>query len=176
MTTTWNLDAAHSEILFSVKHLMISNVKGTFTDATATITSNGNDFSNATATASISTASVNTKNTDRDTHLKSTDFFDADNFAHINFKGTDFKAVDTDNFELTGNLTIKDVTKPITLQVELGGVNTDPWGNVKAGFSFSGKINRKDYGLTWNAALETGGVMVSDEVKLSGELQFAKQA
>jgi len=176
MTTIWNLDAAHSEILFSVKHLMISNVKGAFTDATATIKSNGNDFSNAAVSATIDVASVNTKNTDRDNHLRNNDFFDAEKFANILFSGTGFKALDEENFELSGNLTIKNVTQPITLKVELGGVNTDPWGNVKAGFAFTGKINRKDYGLTWNAALETGGVMVSDEVKLSGELQFAKQA
>ena len=176
MTTTWNLDAAHSEILFSVKHLMISNVKGSFTDATATIKSNGNDFSNASVSATIDTASINTKNTDRDNHLRNADFFDADNFAHIQFKGNDFKAIDEENFELTGDLTIKEVTKPITLKVELGGVNTDPWGNVKAGFSFAGKINRKDFGLTWNAALETGGVLVGDDVNITLDVQFVKQA
>lgn len=176
MAQTWNLDLAHSELLFSVRHLMISNVKGQFVDFNATITAAADGFENATVQATIASGSVNTKSADRDTHLKSADFFDAEQFPEISFTGTKFSPAGEGNYELQGDLTIKGITQPITLNVEYGGTVKDPWGNEKAGFSFSGKLNRKDFGLNWNAALETGGVMVSDEVKLSGEVQFAKQA
>ena len=169
MATTWKLDPTHSEITFKVKHIMISNVKGEFTNFDAEIVAEDDTFANAKVTATIETASVFTNNADRDTHLKSADFFNAEVNPKITFEAK------TLNGDVTGNLTINGITKPVTLNVDFGGVNVDPWGNTKAGFSFEGKIKRSDFGLTWNAALETGGVMVSDEVKIAGELQFVKQ-
>jgi polyisoprenoid-binding protein YceI len=169
----WVLDPAHSELMFRVKHLMITNVKGEFKSFTAEI--DKEDFKNALVKVSVDTSSIFTNNSDRDNHLKSADFFDAENHAAMTFESSAFKQLDDDAFQLTGMLTIKGISKEINLNVEYGGTIKDPWGNEKAGFSFEGKINRKDWGLNWNAALETGGVMVSDEVKLLGEIQFTKQ-
>ncbi|HRG58454.1 MAG TPA: YceI family protein [Bacteroidia bacterium] len=175
-TTNWSIDPTHSEILFKVKHLMITNVKGEFRKFNATLSSDGNNFSQAKVNVTIDTASVFTNEDNRDNHLKSADFFDVENHKEINFVGTSFDKVDDENYTLKGNLIIKGVSKEISLNVEFGGINKDPWGNEKAGFSVSGKINRKDFGLNWNAALETGGVLVSDEVKINAEIQFVKQA
>jgi polyisoprenoid-binding protein YceI len=174
--TKWVADPTHSELHFKVKHLMITNVKGEFQKFSATIDANGEDFTSASVEATISTDSVYTNNEDRDKHLAGPDFFDTANHKEMNFTGTSFKKLDDENYELKGNLTIKGITKEVTLAVEYGGINKDPWGNEKAGFSLNGKINRKDWGLNWNAALETGGVLVSDEVKINGEIQFVKQA
>lgn len=171
--TVWVLDPTHSEITFKVKHLMISNVKGEFKNFSATV--EGENFESAKINTSIDAASVFTNNTDRDNHLKSADFFDAENFKELTFEGTSFKKVDDDEYKLTGLLTIKGVSKEITFDVEFGGMNKDPWGNEKAGFSLEGKINRKDWGLNWNAALESGGVLVSEDVKIQAEVQFVKQ-
>ena len=168
METQWNLDQSHSEITFKVRHMMISNVKGAFTDFSAAMTSSDDTFKNAKITATIKTDSINTNSSDRDAHLKGEDFFNAAANPVITFE------TDSLNNEITGNLTMNGVTKAVKLDVEFGGINVDPWGNTKAGFSFEGKINRKDFGLNWNTALETGGVMVSDEVKIAGELQFIK--
>lgn len=170
MATKWNLDPAHSEITFKVKHMMISNIKGNFTDFTAEIDAEDDTFRNAKTTATIQANSISTHNTDRDNHLKSAEFFNTEANPTITFESYAL------NDSVTGNLTVNGVTKPITLDVDFGGINVDPWGNTKAGFSFEGKINRKDFGLNWNAALEAGGVMVSEEVKIAGELQFVKQA
>ena len=155
---------------------MITNVKGEFRQFDATITSHGTDFSRASVEVSIDAASIFTNNTDRDNHLRSADFFDAENFPKLSFKGTEFTRLDDENYRLTGLLSIKDVEKELSLDVEFGGLNKDPWGNEKAGFSITGRINRKDWGLNWNAALETGGVLVSDEVKIAAEVQFVKKA
>jgi len=174
--TKWVLDPTHSELSFKVRHMMITNVKGDFRKFDASITSVGNDFSKAAIKADVDTASVYTNSDDRDAHLRSGDFFDADNHKSITFEGTSFTKLDDENYRLKGNLTIKGITKEVSLDVEFGGVNKDPWGNEKAGFSLTGKINRKDWGLNWNAALETGGMLVSDEVKIHGEVQFVKQA
>lgn len=168
MSTKWNLDPTHSEITFKVRHMMISNVKGEFRTFNAELESEDDTFKNAKVKATIQTDSVYTNNTDRDTHLKSEEFFNAAAHPQITFE------TDSLNDEITGNLTLNGVTKPVKLDVDFGGINVDPWGNTKAGFSFEGKINRKDFGLNWNAALEAGGVMVSDEVKIAGELQFVK--
>jgi len=174
-TTTWTLDPTHSELEFKVKHLMITTVTGSFTDFTAELTTEAEDFSDAKVSFEAKINSINTKNSDRDNHLKSGDFFDADTHPTIKFEGASL-AKDGDDYILSGDLTIKDTTKPVKLEVEFGGIATDPWGNVKAGFNLKGKINRNDFGLTWNAALETGGVMVSEDVRILGELQFVKQA
>ncbi|WP_294239284.1 YceI family protein [Chryseobacterium sp. sg2396] len=170
MATKWNLDPAHSEITFKVKHMMISSIKGNFTNFTAEIETEDDTFANAKTTATIQTDSISTNNTDRDNHLKSEEFFNAEANPTITFESSAL------NNEVTGNLTLNGVTKPVVLDVDFGGINVDPWGNTKAGFSFEGKINRTDFGLNWNAALEAGGVLVSDEVKIAGELQFVKQA
>ena len=168
MSTKWNLDPAHSEITFKVRHMMISNVKGEFKNFNVDLESEDENFKNVKANATIDTASISTNNTDRDNHLKSAEFFNADAHPQITFE------TDSLNDDITGNLTINGVTKPVKLDVDFGGINVDPWGQTKAGFSFEGKIKRSDFGLNWNAALEAGGVMVSDEVKIAGELQFVK--
>ena len=168
MATKWNLDTTHSEITFKVRHMMISNVKGAFNTFTAEVEAEDDTFKNAKVSATIQTDSIDTNNADRDTHLKSADFFNAEQNPTITFESTALAD------EITGNLTINGVTKPVELEVEFGGINVDPWGNTKAGFTFEGKIKRSDFGLNWNAALETGGVLVSDDVKISGDLQFVK--
>ena len=168
MATKWNLDTTHSEITFKVRHMMISNVKGAFNTFTAEVEAEDDTFKNAKVSATIQTDSIDTNNTDRDTHLKSADFFNAEQNPTITFES------DSLADDVTGHLTINGVTKPVQLEVEFGGINQDPWGNTKAGFTFEGKIKRSDFGLNWNAALETGGVLVSDEVKIAGELQFVK--
>ena len=168
MSTKWNLDPTHSEITFKVRHMMISNVKGEFTNFNVDLESEEEDFKNVKANATIDTSSISTNNTDRDNHLKSAEFFNAEAHPQITFE------TDSLNDDVTGNLTINGVTKPVKLDVDFGGINVDPWGQTKAGFSFEGKIKRSDFGLNWNAALEAGGVMVSDEVKIAGELQFVK--
>lgn len=168
----WVLDPSHSELVFKVKHLMISNVKGEFRSFQAQF--EGEDFTRSTVKVVIDAASVFTNNNDRDNHLKSGDFFDVETYPTLVFESTAFTSVDDDDYELKGLLTIKDVTKEVTLKVEYGGKMVDPYGNEKIGFSVQGKINRKEWGLNWNAALETGGVMVSEEVKISAEVQFVK--
>ncbi len=169
----WVIDPAHSELTFRVKHMMISNVKGEFTNFSIDVS--GEDILKSQITVNVDATSINTNNNDRDNHLKSADFFDAENHKELTFKSTSFKKVSGDKYELKGMLTIIDVTKEVVLDVEFGGINKDPWGVDKAGFSISGVINRKDWGLNWNAALETGGVLVSDEVRIFGEIQFSKQ-
>ena len=168
----WVLDPTHSELLFKVKHLMITNVKGEFTDFKGEITTTGEDFENARVNVSIKANSVYTNNNDRDQHLKSEDFFNVEKYDELTFVGTSFEKLDDENYRLKGDLTITGETRPISLDVEFGGRATDPWGNEKAGFSITGKINRKEWGLNWNSTLETGGVLVSDEVKIMAEVQF----
>ncbi|MHA4893995.1 YceI family protein [Pedobacter sp. PWIIR3] len=174
-TTNWALDPTHSELQFKVKHLMITTVTGSLNVISASLTSESDDFEDAKVTFEAETNSIDTGNKDRDNHLTSGDFFDAETYPKISFTSTSFKK-DGGDYVLTGDLTVKGTTKAVKLNVEFGGIATDPWGNTKAGFTLSGKINRTDFGLSWNAALETGGVMVSEEVKLAGELQFVKQA
>ncbi len=175
-TTKWVLDPSHSELGFKVKHLMVTNVSGSFNNFSVTAETSGDDFANAVVTFSADTTSISTNSEQRDEHLKSADFFDAANFPAITFKATAFeKKGSGEEYELTGDLTIKDVTKSVKLNVEYGGLVKDPWGNNKAGFTVTGKINRKDFGLNWNAMLETGGVMVSEDVKINSEIQLIKQ-
>lgn len=172
-TTNWVIDASHSEIQFKVKHLVITTVTGNFNEFSGTVES-GDTFENAKITFEANTASISTNSEQRDGHLKSGDFFDAEKFPKLRFKATKFSKKG-DGFELDGDLTIKDVTNSVTLAVEYGGTAKDPWGNTKAGFEVTGKINRKDFGLTWNAPTEAGGVLVSDEVKLIANVQLLKQ-
>lgn len=173
--TKWVLDPSHSELAFKVRHMMITNVKGEFKEFDAALVSQGSDFSKSTVDVTIDATSIDTGDDQRDGHLKSADFFEVDKFPAPTFKSTSFIKVDDDEFKLKGILEIKGVRKEVTLDVEFGGISKDPWGNEKVGFSVEGKINRKDFGLTWNAALETGGVLVSEEVKISAEVQFVKQ-
>ena len=171
--TKWVLDPTHSELVFKVKHLMITNVKGEFRKFVAGI--DGDDFTKSKITATIDASSIFTNDDNRDTHLKSSDFFDVENHKEITFEGTSFKKLDDENYQLRGIITIKGISKEIILNVEFGGTIKDPWGNEKLGFSISGKINRKDFGLNWNVALETGGVLVSEEVKIQAEVQLVKK-
>lgn len=173
-TTKWTLDPMHSELQFKVKHLMITTITGSFNDFSAELTTEADDFQEAEISFKAAVDSIDTGNKDRDGHLKGTDFFNAEQYPSITFSSTSFTRTG-DNYQLSGALTIKDVTKPVTLEVEFGGQAKDLYGNTKAGFSLKGKINRTDFGLTYNAALETGGVMLSEEVKILGELQLIKQ-
>ena len=176
-TKTWALDPTHSEVQFKIKHLMITNVTGSFNIFTASAQSEDEDFTKAKVSFTADVNSISTNNEQRDAHLKGADFFDAEKFPQLKFVATKSENVDSDgSYELYGDLTIRDVTKNVKLSVEFGGVVKDPWGNTKAGFTINGKINRKDFGLTWNAVTEAGGVMVSEEVRLSAEIQLIEQA
>lgn len=175
-TTKWSLDPTHSEIGFKVKHLMFTNVSGNFKTFSVTAETDGDNFSNAKVEFSADTDSISTNNEQRDQHLKGEDFFDAATFPKTTFTATQLTDAGEGNFELIGDLNMHGVVHPVKLAVEFGGIVKDPWGNIKAGFSINGKLNRKDFGLNWNAALETGGVMVSEEVKIHGEIQLVKQA
>lgn len=173
-TTKWAIDPTHSEIGFKVKHMMFTNVSGKFQKFNAEIVAEGDDFENAAINFSGDIDSLTTGNADRDTHLLSADFFDVEKFPKITFSSTSVKKIDENQYEITGDLNLHGTTKSIKLDTEYSGQMKDPWGNTKAGFALTGKINRKDWGLNWNAALETGGVLVSEEVKLAIELQFTK--
>jgi len=171
-TTSWVLDPTHSEVHFKVKHLMITNVTGSFNVLNATVNANEN-FSHAKVNFTADINSVHTGNEQRDGHLRGVDFFDAEKFPALTFESTGYNAKEG---KINGDLTIKGVSKPVSFEVEFNGTNKDPWGNEKAGFSLSGKINRTDWGLTWNAPIEAGGVLVSEDVKINAEVQFVKKA
>lgn len=173
---TYKIDPMHSEILFKVKHLMISTVTGNFKSFDATAEINDNDLTNATVSFEADTASVDTKNEQRDAHLKGDDFFNAELYPKMTFKSTSVKKVSDDEYTVTGNLTIRDITKPVELKVEFNGAATDPWGMERLGFEITGKINRQDFGLRWSAVTEAGGIVVSDDVKLLLNVQLVKQA
>lgn len=170
------LDPMHSEITFKVKHLMITNVTGSFQNFSATMTAASEDFSDAAISFEAVIASISTGNEQRDTHLKSEEFFDATNFPTLRFVSSSLTKKAGSNYALTGNLTLKGITKEVTLIVEFGGTMTDFYGQFKAGFEISGTINRSEFGLTWSAVTEAGGVVVSDEVKLHMAVQMIKQA
>ncbi len=167
---TWTVDPSHTEIGFFARHLMVSKVRGQFTDLAGTVTV-GDDLADSSVDVTVQMASVATGSPDRDTHLKSADFFDVERYPTMTFVSTTF-----DGARLTGDLTIKDVTRPLTFDVEFNGVATDPWGNTKAGFEAQATVNRKDWGLEWNVALESGGVLVSDKVTLVIDVQLLKAA
>lgn len=176
MATNWKIDPTHSEIQFKVKHLMITTVTGNFNEFDATAVTEGDDFSSVSSvdfTASID--SISTNNSQRDEHLRSADFFDASQYPALTFKSSRVEGAG-DDFTVSGDLTIKDTTKPVTLKAEFGGIVVDPYGQTKAGFTVSGKISRKEFGLTWSAVTEAGQVVVSDDIRLIAEIQFVKQA
>ncbi|HXB94769.1 MAG TPA: YceI family protein [Puia sp.] len=174
-TTKWVLDPSHSEVEFKVKHMMISNVSGDFEKFDATVETEGEDFMTAKVSFTADIDSISTGSEQRDTHLKSADFFDAAKFPQLKFVATKYENVDNDgSYEVYGELTIHGVTKPVRLDVEFGGVIKDPWGNTRAGITVSGKINRKDFGLSWHGVTETGSLIVSDEVRVHVGLEFVK--
>ena len=174
-TTKWVLDPTHSEIGFKIKHLMITNVSGNFNKFEVKAETNGDDFSNARINANIEVESINTNNSQRDEHLRTADFFEADKYPVITFRSTRIQKLDDENYNLIGELTIKETTKPVKLALEYGGVTKDPYGNIKAGFSIAGKINRHEFGVSYNAVLETGGVALGEDIKINGEIQLVKQ-
>ncbi|GAA5161432.1 YceI family protein [Ornithinimicrobium tianjinense] len=173
---TWTLDPSHSALGFSAKHAMVTNVRGTFDEFEGTGVIDATDPSASTVSVVIQAASVNTGVADRDGHLRSGDFFDVETYPEIRFASTDVELVDAETWRITGDLTIKDVTRPVTVDFAFTGVAQDPFGNVRAGFEGETTVNRKDWGLVWNAALETGGVLVSEKVKLVFDLSVIKSA
>ncbi|MDP9278071.1 MAG: YceI family protein [Gemmatimonadota bacterium] len=173
--TTWKLDPSHTLVEFSAKHLMITTVKGRITDVEGTIVSDEKDLGNSSVEATLKAVSIDTRTDQRDQHLRSADFLNAELFPEIKFRSTRIEG-DKEKFKLTGDLTIRDVTRPITLEVQFEGRTRDPWGGDRVGFSASGKIDRRDFGLTWNQALEAGGVVVGNDVKINIEVEAIKVA
>ncbi len=174
-TTTWNIDSVHTVAEFKVKHMMISNVKGQFTAVQGVLTLDENDFTKSSIEASIDAASINTREADRDAHLMSADFFDVEKFPTLTFKSTHISRTGEVELAVAGDLTIHGVTRNVVFNVEGPTAPAkDPWGNTRMGLSGTTKINRKDYGLTWNAALETGGILVGDEVTITLDVEFVK--
>ena len=174
METNWKVDSMHSEVGFKVRHMMISNVSGSFGSFDATAQTNGDDFSAAKFDFSAAIDSINTGVADRDGHLKSADFFDAENHPALKFTSTDVKKVSDDALEIAGNLEIKGTVKPVVFKAEFAGIAVDPYGQTKAGMTLSGSIKRSEFGLTWSAVTEAGHIVVADDIKLGAELQFIK--
>jgi len=172
--TNWAIDPMHSHIGFKVKHLMFTNVRGSFTEYSSTISTEGNDFTTAEISVLINAASINTNDNKRDEHLRSADFFDVEKVKEISFRSNTFEKTNGGDYALHGDLTMKGVTNAVKLDVEFGGIVKDPWGNEKAAINLQGKINRKDWGLNWNAALETGGVLVGEDINFDIEVQLAR--
>jgi polyisoprenoid-binding protein YceI len=173
--TNWTIDASHSKVQFAVTHLMISEVTGKFKIFDGKVVSTKDDFSDSQIDFTIDVNSINTDDDSRDKHLKSDDFFSVEKFPKMTFKSKSFKKADGKNYKLTGDLTIRDVTKTVTFDVIYNGTVKDPWGNIKAGFKLTGNINRTDFGLKWNAALEAGGVVVSEKVTITSDIELGKQ-
>jgi polyisoprenoid-binding protein YceI len=174
--TNWAVDVSHSSIDFSVKHMMIAKVKGTFNNFEAVIEADPADLTTAKINFTVDLASIDTRSVDRDNHLRSADFFDVENTPKMTFVATQIKSTGGNNYDVIGDLTIRNVTRSEKFAVTFEGGGKDPWGNEKVGFSAEGLIDRKDYQLVWNAALETGGILVGDDVKISLEIEASKQA
>jgi polyisoprenoid-binding protein YceI len=174
-TTKWVIDPMHSEVQFKVKHLVISTVTGFFKSFEGDLETESDDFTDSQINFSLDVNSIDTNQPQRDEHLKSAEFFDAEKYPKITFKSTSL-IKDGENYELLGDLTVKDVTKPVKLEVEFGGSAADFYGNTKAGFEVTGKINRKEFGLTWSGVTEAGAIVVGEDIKLTINVQFAKQA
>ncbi|WP_236974885.1 YceI family protein [Membranihabitans maritimus] len=174
--TTWTIDPSHSEIAFKARHLMITNVKGSFSEYSGSVESSGTNFENAEVSFSMAPSSINTGDQKRDEHLKSADFFDVENYKEITFSGHTVKKDNEGKYGLKGDLTILGKSNPIELEAEFLGLAKDPWGNSKAGFEIKGSINRKEWGLNWNQTLETGGVLVSEKINIACEVQLLQDA
>lgn len=175
METKWTVDNMHSEIGFKVKHMMITNVSGNFSDFSADATTQGDDFSTAQFNFSAAINSINTGVADRDAHLKADDFFNAEVYPSMIFKSSEVVKKTDDEFKLIGDLTIRDTTKKVELDVDFGGIVVDPYGQTKAGLTISGKIKRSEFGLKWSAVTEAGSIVLSDDIRLNSEIQFIKQ-
>ncbi|TCJ14426.1 polyisoprenoid-binding protein [Flaviaesturariibacter flavus] len=175
-TTKWSLDPTHSELGFKIRHLMITNVSGSFQTFSVEAETEGTDFTTAKISVTADMASISTNNAQRDAHLRTADFFETEKHPELKFVSTRIEKVGSENFTLYGDLTLKGVTRPVKLNVEFSGVTKDPWGGERAGFTVNGKINRSDWGVSFNGALETGGVMLGEEVKIHSEAQLVKQA
>ena len=173
--TKWSLDPTHSELGFKIRHLMITNVSGNFNKFNVQVETDNDDFATAKVQATIDVDSINTNNEQRDIHLRNADFFETTSHPKVEFKSTKIVGSGDDAFDLYGDLTIKGITRAVRLDLEYSGTAKDPWGNLKAGFALTGKINRKDFGITFNSPLETGGVALGDEIKVIGEIQLVKQ-
>ena len=174
--TTWTLDPTHSELQFKVKHLMISTVTGQFNTFKAAVETEGDDFATAKVHFEADANSISTNNEQRDIHLKAADFFDAEQYPKLLFEGEKMESSGEDEYKLYGTITIKGASKKVILNVEFGGITQDLWGNTRTGFSVTGKINRQDYGISFGAVSETGGLLLGDEVKINANVQFVKQA
>ena len=174
--TKWILDPTHSELGFKIKHLMITNVSGAFKNFKADVEMHEADFSLAQINLIAEMASITTNNEQRDAHLRTADFFEVEKYPELIFRSTKVEKTNADTFSLYGELTIKGVTNPVKLNVEYNGITKDPWGGERAGFVVTGKINRSDWGVNFNSVLETGGVMLSEEVRITSEIQLVKQA
>ena len=173
-STTWTIDPSHSTVEFVAKHMMITTVKGRFAEFTGTIVADEENLAGSSVDVTMQTASIDTRSEQRDGHLRSADFLDVENYPEVTFRSTRVEGT-KEEFKLTGDLTIRGVTRPITLDVTFGGEGKDPWGGTRASFSAHGKFDRRDFGLTWNVALETGGILVSNEVKINIEAQVVLQ-
>ena len=174
-TTKWVLDPTHSELQFKVKHLMITTVTGQFKEFSSTVETNGDDFATAKIDFTADVHSIFTNNEQRDAHLKNNDFFDAANHPQITFKSEKLEKISDDEYTLYGTLTMRGTSKKVKFDVELGGVTKDPWGNTRAGFTVTGKINRQDFGVSFGAVTEAGGLLLDNEVKINAGVQFIKQ-
>ena len=173
-STTWVIDALHSDVLFKIKHLVISNVTGTFKKFEGKMVSEGNDFKNAKVNFKIEVKSIDTNQAQRDGHLQSGDFFAADLYPYITFESTSFENIGDSNYKMSGNLTLRGVTKPIQLNVEYGGSEDNGHGILKHGFEVTGIVNRKEFGMTWNKLTDTGGLGLGEDIKLTANIQVAK--
>lgn len=176
VNTKWVLDPTHSELGFKIKHLMISNVSGSFKNFQIEMQTDGEDLTTGDIHVTADIASIDTKNDQRDAHLRTSDFFEAEKYPVLKFQSTKVEKIDDEMYTVLGNLTMKGITKPVQLNVEYSGLTKDPWGGERAGFVVKGKINRSEFGVTFNTILETGGVALSEEIKILGEVQLVKQA
>jgi polyisoprenoid-binding protein YceI len=175
-TSSWNLDTVHSGINFTVRHMVVSKVRDRFAKFSGNVALDEGDLTRSAVEATIDASSIDTGTAQRDDHLRSADFFDVERFPEIRFRSTRIEKLGGDRYRLTGELTIRDVTRPIALEAEYGGRGKDPWGNERVGFTATGVLDRKDFGLKWNQVLETGGVLVSDRVELELEVQAVRAA
>jgi polyisoprenoid-binding protein YceI len=173
---SWQIDSSHSHINFTARHMMISKVRGSFENFSGTVNFDEENPTNTTVNVEVDLTSINTRDEQRDGHLKSPDFFDVENYPTMKFVSTRVERIDENNGRLYGQLTIKDITKEVVLDVEYAGIAKSPWGSESAGFSAAGSLNRKEWGLNWNQALETGGVLVGDKINIEIELELVKQA
>ncbi len=173
-TTKWALDSTHSEIQFKVRHLMVSWASGTFKKFEVDVKSNGDDFTTAKIKFTADVNSIDTNNEQRDAHLKNADFFDVENHPKVIFESAKMEQVDDEHYKLHGTLTMRGNSKPVVLNVEYGGIMQDPWGNTRTGFTVTGKINRKDFGISFGGVTETGGILLGDDVSLNANVEFVK--